>query len=250
MDAQYYREYYSLEREGWWFTARLEILESIVRKFSDSDGRELNILNAGAATGATSEMLMKFGDVVSLEYDKTCCEILKEKTGIDAVNGSLTELPFEEDSFDVVCSFDVVEHIEDDALAISEIKRVLKPNGKFFFTVPAYQFLWSNHDEINHHYRRYTRTAFSQLILKQDLNIDFHSYFNFWLFPPIALTRFLLNLKAKSSKKTSSGSDNDLVKTGSLTNSILKMIFKSEKLFLSSEIALPYGVSFLAVGHK
>ena len=92
MDKKFYQEYYTLEREGWWFKARLSILESHCKKLKIDS--KISILNVGAATGATSEMLSKFGEVTSLEYDKYCCEFLKEKTGIEAINASLTELPF------------------------------------------------------------------------------------------------------------------------------------------------------------
>ena len=78
-------------------------------------------------------MLSKFGEVTSLEYDKYCCEFLKEKTGIEAINASLTELPFSDNSFDLVCAFDVIEHIEDHEKAVDEIFRVLKPKAKYLY---------------------------------------------------------------------------------------------------------------------
>ena len=160
MDKKFYQEYYTLEREGWWFKARLSILESYCKDLAVNTN--IKILNVGAATGATSEMLSRYGEVTSLEYDKFCCEFLKVKTGIEAINASLTELPFKNNTYDLICAFDVIEHIEDHEKALDEIYRVLRPHGKYFLTVPAFQSLWSNHDVVNHHYRRYTKKKFGK----------------------------------------------------------------------------------------
>ena len=80
MDQRFYQEYFKLEREGWWFKARLSILENYCKDMITNP--DMKILNVGAATGATSEMLSKYGKVTSLEYDEFCCKFLKEKTGI------------------------------------------------------------------------------------------------------------------------------------------------------------------------
>ncbi len=249
MDPQFYREYYTLERSHWWFTARLEILETVLKKWVlNSNAAPIKILNVGVATGATSEMLSKYGDVVSVEYDEECCKFLKEKTGIEAINASLTELPFEASSFDLVCAFDVIEHIENDVLAVAEIERVLKPNGHYFITVPAFQFLWSNHDVVNHHFRRYTKKNFNALF--KQFEIQFSSYFNFWLFFPIAIVRFILNLLPNRKEGSTSGSDNEVLSSSGLLNSILKFIFKSERYFLRLGIRFPVGVSILSIGTK
>jgi len=249
MDRQFYIEYYDLERNHWWFKARLQILESTFKKHI-GDKRKLKILNVGVATGATTEMLQKFGDVTSLEYDKECCAFLKEKTGIDAVNASLTDLPFTSDEFDVVCAYDVIEHIEADELAIKEIYRVLKSKGQYVITVPAYQFLWSNHDVVNHHYRRYTKAALVNKVSSATFTAEYTTYFNTLLFPPIALVRFLLNLLPKGKTNKTSGSDNEVLSSSGLLNKILYQIFKSEDKILSKKVSLPFGVSILSIGRK
>jgi len=248
MDHKFYQEYYNLEREGWWFKARLSILESYCKKIINHP--EMRILNVGAATGATSEMLSKFGEVTSLEYDEFCCKFLKEKTGIEAINASLTDLPFEDDSYDIICAFDVIEHIEDDIKAIEEIHRVLKPNGKYLLTVPAFQSLWSNHDVINHHYRRYRKNQFNKLIVNNKLKINYSTYFNFWLFIPISIVRFILNNIPRKKNSDSTGSDNEIMQSSKIVNGILYRIFYSEKFLLKLNIKFPFGVSILTIGSK
>ncbi|PCJ63543.1 MAG: hypothetical protein COA58_16325 [Bacteroidetes bacterium] len=251
MDPKFYKEYYTLERSHWWFKARLVILESVLKNIIlKKYNNRIKVLNVGVATGATTEMLMKYSDVTSLEYDKDCCDFLKEKTGIQAVNASLTDLPFKDNEFDLICAFDVIEHIENDSLAIAEINRVLKPKAYYFITVPAFQFLWSNHDVINHHFRRYTKSGINDLFESHKFTIDYSTYFNFWLFFPIALVRFLLNLIPKKSKEITSGSDNEGLNSSGIINSILFRIFRSEKILINRKIKFPVGVSILSIGQK
>ena len=232
MDQKFYQEYYKLEREGWWFKARLSILENYCQAIITNP--DMKILNVGAATGATSEMLSKYGKVTSLEYDEFCCKFLKEKTGIEAINASLTELPFENNSYDMICAFDVIEHIENDNKAVEEIYRVLKPKGKYFITVPAFQSLWSNHDVVNHHFRRYKKKQLNKLIESTNLKIDHSTYFNFWLFIPISITRFILNNIPRKKDSNLSGSDNEILQSSNIINRILYRISLNEKLCIKS----------------
>lgn len=248
MDQKFYQEYYKLEREGWWFKARLSILENYCQAIITNP--DMKILNVGAATGATSEMLSKYGKVTSLEYDEFCCKFLKEKTGIEAINASLTELPFENNSYDMICAFDVIEHIENDNKAVEEIYRVLKPKGKYFITVPAFQSLWSNHDVVNHHFRRYKKKQLNKLIESKNLKIDHSTYFNFWLFIPISITRFILNNIPRKKDSNLSGSDNEILQSSNIINRILYRIFHSEKFLLRINIKFPFGISILTIGYK
>ena len=248
MDKKFYQEYYTLEREGWWFKARLSILDSYCKDLAVNTN--IKIVKVGAATGATYEMLSRYGEVTSLEYDKFCCEFLKEKTGIEAINASLTELPFKNNTYDLICAFDVIEHIEYHEKALDEIYRVLRPHGKYFLTVPAFQSLWSNHDVVNHHYRRYRKKKFNSLISNSNLKIDYSTYFNFWLFIPISIARLILNILPRKKKENSSGSDNEIMKSSKVINAILFSIFHSEKYLLNHNVKFPFGVSIMTIGHK
>ncbi|MGH1338222.1 MAG: class I SAM-dependent methyltransferase [Aureispira sp.] len=256
MNKDYYKAYYHLEREHWWFKARLDILERLLENeilSQHQDKSTVKILNAGVATGATSLMLEKYAETVSLEYDKDCCVMLKELVGIEAVNASLTALPFEDNSFDLVCAFDVIEHIEDHETALAEINRVLKPNGQVFVTVPAFEFLWSSHDDINHHKRRYTAKNLASVVKGQQFDIQFISYFNSILFPLIAFARLFLNFLEKmkgKSKEKEPQSDFEKIQTGNFINKILYFIFRMERPWLSMRFKFPAGVSLVVIGKK
>jgi ubiquinone/menaquinone biosynthesis C-methylase UbiE len=248
MKAEFYQEYYHLERKNWWFLARKQILKDQIAKLFK--GRtDLKILNVGAALGASTIMLENFGQVTSLEYDKSCCEFVKKELGLDFINGSITELPFKNNEFDLVCAFDVVEHVQEDALAISELHRVCKPGGYTFTTVPTFRFLWSEHDDVNEHVRRYTMKNYLSLFNAKTCYIYFKSYFNFWLFFPVAPVRILLSFLKGNKKKQAPKSDFERIKIGGLSKALYH-IFKSETHLLKKGIRLPIGISLMVISKK
>ncbi len=244
MDKNYYVEYYKLERENWWFKARLEIIRSQIKRIAKGH-HNLKILNIGTATGATSVMLQEFGSVKSIEYDKDCYEFVKQRLDIDLEQGSILDLQFRDEEYDLVCAFDVIEHVEDDKKAVTEMLRVCKSEGNIIITVPAFNFLWSKHDEVNHHFRRYTWAMLKPLFNRE--RVVFHSYFNSILFFPITAVRLLGKLIPL--KRKGSGSDFGLVNSAVL-NKVFYRIFKVENILLSSRISLPFGISLMAIAKK
>lgn len=244
MDKNYYPEYYELERTNWWFLARMEIIRTQVQKIA-KNAKNLKILNIGVSTGASSQMLREFGEVVSIEYDQFCVDFINAKTDLNVQQGSILELQYSNNQFDLVCAFDVIEHVEDDQKAVDEMYRVCKHKGYVLITVPAFMFLWSKHDEVNHHFRRYTH---SQLVaLNTSQKTVFSTYFNSILFIPIAAVRLLG--KIIPFKREGSGSDFGLIKMNWL-NKLFYHIFLSENTMLRNRVKIPFGVSVFLIGTK
>lgn len=246
MDRNFLDDYFKMEREHWWFRVREGI---ILDQFKTSvyNGAPLQILNVGAATGRSSEMLEPFGQIQSIEYDEPsyrfCLDVLKMK--ID--QGSITELPYTDNAFDCVCAFDVVEHVEDHQKAISELFRVCKPGGKIFITVPAFMSLWSNHDVVNHHFRRYRKHQLLNLFSPNEGRLIRTSYFNFFLFIPIFLVRSIQRLFTRK-KQEELKPDNDMIESGFI-NAVFKAVFSFERTLLR-KINFPFGVSLLLLWEK
>lgn len=238
MDREYYKDYAILERSHWWFLVRRDIILYHLRVITNN-GKALRVLNVGAATGYSSEFLQEFGEVTSVEYDQECCAFVKNKYGKEFIQASITALPFADNSFDLVCAFDVVEHIEDDGLAVEELKRVTRSGGFICVTVPAFNFLWSKHDDVNHHFRRYTRTGIENLF-NTDGRILNSTYFNSFLFFPIALFRMFNKGGGDEASKSDFG-----VAKNSFASSIARWIFSLEKPLLSLGLSFPVGVSIL-----
>ncbi len=247
MNDAYVKQYASLERQHWWFRVRRQIILRSIKHTCPRKSIPLHILNVGAAGGASSEWLGDLGHVVSLENDPFFISFLRENK-IEVVEGSADQLPFPDNSFDLVCAFDVLEHVKNDTTAMSEFLRVCKPGGTITVTVPALKMLWSYHDELNGHYRRYSKRSL-QLVLdkfpgKTTMEIRF---FNFLLFLPVLLARKIANLS--SGQKISGQSDFTYYKTSSFFNKVLEKIFGLE-LKLPRFLKFPFGVSLVAVMKK
>lgn len=242
MEQGYYKQYFEFERSHWWFLARAEILRNYIANLKL--GTPLRILNVGAATGATSQWLEQFGEVTSLEFEQECIDFVKEKIGLEFIQGSILELPFDDNSYDLICCFDVIEHVDDDVLAAKELQRVCKPGGTVMATVPAFMHLWSEHDVINHHFKRYQLSQFKSLFTSDNGAVKFASYFNAKLYPFIYLTRKAMNGVRKIFPKEQASSDFENFKPG-LTNDIFYKVFSSEKTSLAKNKPYSKGVSII-----
>jgi ubiquinone/menaquinone biosynthesis C-methylase UbiE len=246
MEENYTKKYYNLERNHWWFLVRQKIIEQQLLR-SLPKQKSLKILNVGASTGQSTLLLQPYGEVVSVEKDHDTCQFLKTNFQLQVVQASAEALPFDNDAFDVVCVFDVIEHIQEDSLAISELYRVCKKGGVLYCTVPAFDFLFSDHDKINHHYRRYNKYKIGQLVEKQ-FSIEYQTYFNCILFFPILLYRLAQIYLIKPSTPVSDFESPSLL-NGTIPSFLFKQLFSIE-IFLLRYIKLPFGVSFLCRARK
>ena len=155
------------------------------------------------------------------------------------------KLKWEDKTFDVIIASDVLEHIDEDQTALTEWNRVLKTGGILIIFVPAFQFLWSSHDKINHHYRRYTKSALVKKLADSNFKICRSSYWNMFLFFPIAFIRFIQKMAAHDTKKN--------IKDTSLINPCLNKVFLFLLKFghwLLKKIDFLWGVSVFAVAKK
>ncbi len=255
MKKEYYKDYYHAERNHWFFLARNKIIMDYIRQLladRDSDA-PLRILNVGVATGYTSVLLKEFGEITSIEYEESCYDFVKENVeDIGLQLGSILELPFDDNSFDLVCAFDVVEHVKEDQLAVSELKRVCKNQAHVVITVPAFMSLWSNHDVINHHIKRYRNTEILDLF-NDSSNILYSGYFNFWLFPPVWFFRKINNLFSVTDKTHAEdevSSDLTVMSKPGLASKMIYRLFASESGRVLRGKTFPFGVSILTSWQK
>lgn len=246
MESEFLKKYYSLERQHWWFLVREKIIRQQLRK-SLPQTPSLKILNVGVATGRTSEVLTNFGAVTSVEFDHDTCTFLRNSLKMEVIEASITSLPFDDGFFDVVCAFDVLEHIQFDRLAVSELNRVCKKNGLLYVTSPAFQFLWSAHDIVNYHFRRYTSASLKKLV-QTKFKVVYITYFNFLLFLPIASYRIVKNIFSSKVPPKADNLANGIFAQPWLTT-VFKSIFSVE-IFLLRYFRLPFGISILVRAEK
>jgi len=238
MERVVYQQMAELDQRHWWYRARREILAALIRRVArPPDGSR--ILEIGCGTGHNLAMLSKFGRVDALELDDEARAFAEKRLGRPIMSAPLPELAgVPEHSYDLIGAFDVIEHIDDDKAALASIAARLKPGGKFIMTVPAHQWMWSAHDEVNHHKRRYSKGALRQLIEASPLNLDRIGYFNSLLFPVAVAERLSSKLRGKESA--------DLTLQPGPLNAALERAFAAER-HLVARLPLPPGLSLFAV---
>jgi SAM-dependent methyltransferase len=233
-----YHEQYELEDQHWWFRGRREVLWSLLRR--TGNGGELRILDAGCGTGGN---LVEFGPLGTVTGVDTSQEALQfcRRRGIETVlNARVEVLPFATDSFDLVLATDVLEHVKDDRAALRELRRVAAPSGRLLATVPAYPWLWSQHDVDYHHYRRYTLRQLERRVRECGWEPLAWSYFNSLLLAPIAIVRLLSRL---GYERANGGRRQDLRRTPQVLNRALRTPMRAEARLIERGVRLPAGVS-------
>ena len=233
MHPSAYREMADTEGRHWWFTARRVILSSLISRLGLPE--RAKIVEIGCGTGGNLEMLSAFGEVSAMETDDSARAIAAEKAGARVViraGRCPNEIPFERRSFDLVCLFDVLEHIDEDVATLRAVGGLLAPGGHAVITVPAYRWMWSAHDEFLHHKRRYASGELREKIAASGLKTRKLSYFNTLLFPLAATARlFKLSGTAVPARPI---------------NGLFHAVFSAER-FVVGRLPLPFGVSLLAV---
>ncbi|OQX71686.1 hypothetical protein B6D52_00705 [Candidatus Parcubacteria bacterium 4484_255] len=223
----------------WWFSARQKIIMALVSK-AIAVQKNLNILDAGCGAGNFIVPMRKYGQVWAVDNSPHAIKFCQTKK-IRVYKSSLKTMPFADNFFDITLVLDVLEHINDDSIAIKELKRVTKKNGLIFITVPAYQFLWSYHDVSHNHKRRYTIKTLKNKLRKNNLQVLKATYFNTFLFLPIVLIRFI--------KKLSHSEKPDINRINPLLNTFLEFIFSCEKQLIK-HINFPFGISLIIIAKK
>lgn len=185
MNQNAHRQFLELERTHWWFRGRRTVYLGLLEHLLGQD-RPGRVLDLGCGMGGFLEGLAKLGgSVCPSDVEVESLAHCAERGFGGGVVSSGYALPFADNSFDLVCLFDALEHIPDDHRAMVEIVRVLRPGGRVFVSVPAYQFLYANNDRIAQHHRRYTRSSLGRVFREAGLEIERNSHTNVFLFPLI-----------------------------------------------------------------
>jgi SAM-dependent methyltransferase len=189
MRASVHAEYCST-RDHWWFRARRDIFARLLDALAPLPP-SATILDVGPGSGVNLPILLQRGRVTVVDTEPSSVfECLLG--GADAVRGDATRQPFGDESFDLICALDVLEHLDDDCAALRECARLLKPSGWLFVSVPALPLLWGRQDVLAQHRRRYRRAELADRMQRAGLEIARLSYFNTLLFPPILAVRLMM----------------------------------------------------------
>ena len=238
MERIVYDRMAELDERHWWYRARREILGDLIEReiALPADAR---ILEIGCGTGHNLDMLRRFGRVDAIEVDGAARIIASRRLGHAVMDAPLPELTGVEDqAYDLIAILDVLEHVEADREALESMARKLKPGGRILVTVPAHPWMWSAHDVVNHHKRRYTRRTLKAVVAAAGLKLDLLSWFNSLLFPLAAAARLVGRLTGKD--------DSDDTLPPGPVNRRYEGIFGLER-YAIGRLPFPPGVSLVAI---
>ena len=242
MRPEVYARLAEVEAVHWWFRARRAIARSLIGRLALAP--DAAILEAGCGTGGNLEMLGGFGRVSAFEPSDLARPLAAARGLAEVRDGRLPDgIPYPTASFDLVCAFDVLEHVDDDRAALAALVACAKPGGHVLLTVPALGWLWSQHDESHEHRRRYDRAQLRTLLAAAGVPDARVSYFNTLLFPLIAGLRSI----RKALGREAGAADEAL--PSAPVNRLLGAVFASERHLLR-HVDLPIGVSLLVVARR
>jgi SAM-dependent methyltransferase len=240
MDRDYELQTHRAEDRHWWYRGRRRVLDQLIARLALPPGAR--ILDAGCGSGRNMLELARLGAVTGVELSGTSVGLARARGAGEVLQGSVLQMPFQGESFDLAVCLDVIEHLDDDLAALRELRRVVAPAGWLLVTVPAYQWLWSGHDEINHHHRRYTRRTLQDVAERAGWRQVRTTYFNSLLLPVAIVLRVL----DRFSKKTTESSL-DLWVPPQPLNWLLEQPMDLEAALIGRGGRIPAGLSLLSV---
>jgi SAM-dependent methyltransferase len=235
-----YSAMYHLEDTYWWYLARRSLTMELLK--DEVHGRNsVRILDVGCGTGANMNAFCSVAPTIGIDTSMDAVHFCRSRGLKTVVLSPVEELPFGCGTFDVVTALDVLEHTDDDLACLREIRRVSKQQGLVLITVPAYGFLWSEHDEALKHRRRYTAHELRNKLAVSGFNVVRTSYFISTLFFPILALRIWQGLRKDSTHPKTS--IYELPKW--INSTLVGLLALEQKVF--QRVNLPFGVSIVAL---
>ncbi|MGH2557421.1 MAG: methyltransferase domain-containing protein [Thermomicrobiales bacterium] len=249
MDPRFYESYFHHEDHHWWFRWRYELITGIIRKLDL--GPNPRILDAGCGTGQMLKRLEALGTAIGIDSSAEAVSFAASRGARRLVRGTINAPPFPAGSFDCIVVLDVIEHVDDDTGILRSLRDAVRPGGSVIVTVPAFRSLWSEHDVINRHKRRYNAGELRALLDRAGLEVDRLTYCNTALCAPVYLMRTFRNLTRRGSRVQVNGHElrSDLRQYPDLVNYALLRVMRAETR-LMRRVDFPFGVSILAVARR
>lgn len=254
-DPKYFSPLFEAEEKHFWFRSRNAILSKMMNKLTAGLPDGFNLLEVGCGTGNVLRMLEKTcsrGRVAGMDLFSDGLQFARRRVRVPLIQGDMTHPPFQP-CFDLLCMFDVLEHLPDDVDILRSVSKLLARDGRLVLTVPSDPRLWSYFDTASHHYRRYTRADLQEKMEQAGFEVEFISPYMFSTYPLVWLNRRLagrikdgeqLNESQIEKKST------DELAIIPVVNEILAWLLSLEAGWLASDRHLPAGTSLLAVGRK
>jgi SAM-dependent methyltransferase len=250
MEAAAYRQFQELEERHWWFRGRRSVYLGLLRHHLRGQ-RPARALDLGCGVGGFLPGLAGLAQAVFPgDLSRAALVCCRERGFGRGVVCDGYALPYADQSFDLVCLFDAIEHVEDDARALREVARVLRPGGLVVVSVPAYPLLYANNDRVAQHRRRYTRRSLRAVLEQAELALERNTHANVFLFPLILPAVLLAKLYERLSPRAARAQHTNLSwPLPRPLNRLFAALFAAELPF-TRRFDWPAGHSILALARK
>jgi ubiquinone/menaquinone biosynthesis C-methylase UbiE len=247
MQIEEYNALEKVEREHWFYKGKRILVQYWIERAAMLSPGD-HIVDCGAGTGElVRELRARYEpqgvSVLGIEYVEEARRLAKERKGIELLEGSILDLPQNDGASSVTIALDVLEHVEDDKLAFSELLRITKPGGIIIINVPAFMSLWSDWDVSLGHFRRYSKASLQATLASHEkefwvLHFEYENAFAF--LPILTLRKFSRLFKLKSRFE-------DRVPSSGMNKMLLDIFVGQSK---ASWFHPPFGSSLLCVLRK
>ncbi|MGC4040937.1 MAG: class I SAM-dependent methyltransferase [Flavobacterium sp.] len=243
MEKDFEKKYHDVETDHWWFKSRRKYLLDLLKDAP----KDSKVLDIGCSSGVFLKELEALGFKIENLYGIDISDIAIENCKANGIQSSFVmdaqNITIDE-HFDIIIASDCLEHLEDDKKALKNWNSLLKIGGKMYVFVPAFMSLWSYHDTINMHYRRYLKGELKSKLEGEHLTIEKASYWNFFLFLPVYAFRRISSFFNKEKK-----GEGDISIGNTFVNSaLLQLIIIENKLL--KVFNFPFGVSTFCIAKR
>lgn len=245
MEAEQQRRYYELGRSYWWLAGKYRIIHDVLLRLLPP-GSKRRLLDLGCGPGNMLDFLAGQGDVFGSDYSADALRFCRGRGYERVFRADFHRLPLKPAAFDVVTCIDVIEHLAEDRRAIDELFEAIRPGGHLVVTVPAFQSLWGDHDELYGHHRRYSGRELREKLAAARFEVLKLTYFEPLFFVPLWLYRKAKRLRPR---KGGIAQKDDFVALPKRLNSLLTEVIAMER-FAIRHFSFPFGVTLLAVARR
>ncbi len=246
MEGEQQQRYYELGKNYWWLAGKYRIIQDVLRRLPAAAAARPRLLDLGCGPGNMLDLLTERGEVFGSDFSADALRFCRSRQHLRVFRADFHQLPLRPESFDLVTCIDVIEHLSDDRRALRELHRTLRPGGHLVLSVPAFQALWGDHDELYGHFRRYRAAELRDKLREAGFEPSRLTYFEPLFFAPLWLFRKWKRLRPR---KGGLAQKDDFVALPGFANAMLTELLALER-FAIRHVDLPFGVTLLGVAKR
>lgn len=246
MQESAYDAIQQLQMWHWWWNGMRRLYRVALHQFLPPNPKRY-IIDIGCGFGANLPVLNPLGEVVGVDVELEALKAIESRPSLGLVQAHADALPFCAEAFDLIALLAVIEHLDDDILALRETYRVARPGAVQILLTSAFMLLWSHHDVVNNHRRRYRAHQLDARLKVAGWKVLLTSYVNVLVFPAALVVR----LAQRWLKPTSTTINCDMGPDFGPFNRLLEWTLATEGTLTARwRLRMPFGVDLLSIAKR